>query len=139
MATVSTGTISDGKLKDANGFYFEGEDMATASVLTSSAIPDGGGQGGIEIVGNAATEVVIADGIALKVELKSATTETGDYTTFDTPYNVTGGTSGTTVVIDTELFRVNVPTNAGTYIKAVITSSASHTGTVDIYDLSVAR
>ena len=89
MATLSTGTLS-ADLRDTNGYYFEGQTIASTPVLTSSAIVDGGALGDTEIVGLVASTGALAADTALKIELKSSATEAGPYATFDTPYNETG-------------------------------------------------
>ena len=135
MADLATGTISS-ELKDAQGYYFEDHDVDTASVGTSSAFLDGKRQGRVEIVGVAKTEVVLAIDKKITIELQSDVCGGASYTTFDTPMDTPAThVAATTYVIGTELFRVNIPSDAKESIKAVITSQATNTGTIDIYDV----
>ena len=134
MADLATGYISS-ELIDSQGYYFEDQDIETGTAALSGALLDGKRQNHIEIVGIAKSEVFIAAGLDLKVELQSAVYG-GAYATFDTAYNATGTDStGTTITIGTELFRVSIPSDADESIKVKITSAATNTGTMDVYDV----
>ena len=115
-------------------YLSDGFNIAVASGNTSSVDVTGGM---IEIVGKVATVLSIKDGKALTVTIQ----DSADDVTFATIY--TGGilytktASGTTAVAaGTELFRYVAPTNIEDYVRCVVTSDATNTGTLDIYTAS---
>ncbi len=92
----------------------------------------GGALGGIEIVAQVNTDIVVPDTKIFSVLLLHS--DDGDsYTTLETLYTITSS-GGDTLLADTVLGRYIVPNDAKPYIKAnIVCNDTGFTGKIDVF------
>lgn len=113
-----------------------GTDPITA-LITSVNVQDG--KGVIEILGKAKTALTIKDGKTLSIKIY----DSADDVTFAEIHNGqrvfyrAASGSDISIAAGTELFRWVVPSDSEDYVKSLIASDATNSGTIDIYTVSL--
>lgn len=97
----------------------------------------GGSQGSIEIVAVVNSEVGVPDTKALTVKLQHSD-DNSSYTDLATIYTITSS-GGDTLAVGTELGRYILPTTAKRWVKAVIVTTGTVTGKLDVFNRYIAR
>lgn len=135
MATaIRSATISSELVSDTD-YIFEGAALPNATSATSSVFKVGGSQAGIEIVGKAGTEIVVADGETLTYDLYTSTASDSGFTLKETVKQYAPSGDSTTIALGTEMFRYVPGTDVDVWGKITVTASddqSSDTHTVQI-------
>jgi len=124
-----------------NSYTATAVNLATATdpiVTGVTKVDISNGKGITEIVGVVNTTGAIADGHSLTIKLYDSADDVtyAEIHAGQRVYYRAASGAGITLTAADELFRWVVPSDCEDYVKAVITSSASNTGKIDIYTIS---